>query len=125
MPLSHILTLEEIGKGCVADTAARRSRFIVITSEVKSTEVSPPTVEAGWGIRVLALIGIGWVSLLDADRALSNLSPTFSILVLVALLREAAPHFNLVVPLIGIVRAKTLAKKNLLTTSLQCLIMPY
>ncbi len=39
MPLSHILTLEEIGKGCVADTAARRSRFIVITSEVKSTEV--------------------------------------------------------------------------------------
>ncbi len=82
-------------------------------------------MEAGWGIRVLALIGIGWVSLLDADRALSNLSPTFSILVLVALLREAAPHFNLVVPLIGIVRAKTLAKKNLLTTSLQCLIMPY
>jgi hypothetical protein len=49
IPLSHCSTFEEAGV-LVEDIAVRVSRFTVITCKVKSTDVSPPTADAGYKV---------------------------------------------------------------------------
>jgi len=46
MPLSHVSIREHVGI-VTEDIAAKVSRFAVMTCEVKSTDVMPPTAEAG------------------------------------------------------------------------------
>jgi hypothetical protein len=45
-PLSHWLICVEVGI-LAEDIAARVSRFAIITCKVKSTDISPPTADAG------------------------------------------------------------------------------
>ena len=54
------------------DTAISISRFTVVTSEVESTDVSPPTVDAGLEDVTPSLIMVGGVSLPGALRAPSD-----------------------------------------------------
>jgi len=106
IPLSHFSTLEEVSM-FAEDTAARVSRFTVVTCKVESTDVSPPTVDAGHNCVVPALIHIRRVCLPGADGALGDLLPTLLVPAVVTLLWETAPLFNIVVAVAGVAGAET------------------
>ena len=91
------------------DTAASISRFAVITCEVESTDVSPPTVDAGREVVLPSLIWVWQVGLPHADWAPGNLLPTLLVPVVVTLLREIAPLFNVIVVVTGFTGAKTVS----------------
>jgi hypothetical protein len=88
------------------DTAISISRFAVVTCEVKSTDVSPPTVGAGLEDVAPALIIVGGVSLPGALRAPYNSFTTSLVSALVALLWEVAVLFHEVVVAAGVARAE-------------------
>ena len=79
------------------DTAISVSRFTVVTCEVESTGVSPPTVDAGLEDVAPAPIIVGGVSLPGALRAPYNSFTTSLVPALVALLWEVAVLFHEVV----------------------------
>ena len=68
------------------DTAISVSRFAVVTSEVESTDVSPPTVDAGLEDMAPAFIMVGGAGFPGALRAPCDSFTTFPIPALVALL---------------------------------------
>jgi len=68
------------------DIAISISRFAVMTCEVESTDVSPPTADAGLEGMALALIVVGGVSFPGALRAPCDSFTTFLVPALVALL---------------------------------------
>ena len=68
------------------DTAINVSRFAVMTCKVESTDVSPPTVDAGLEDMAPALILVGGVSFPGALRAPCNPFTTFLVPALVTLL---------------------------------------
>jgi hypothetical protein len=49
------------------DTAASISRFVVVICEVKSTDASPPTADAGCEVVLLSLVRVQQVGLPCAD----------------------------------------------------------
>ena len=88
------------------DTAINVSRFAVMTSEVESTDVSPPTVGAGLEDVAPALIIVGGVSLPGALRAPCNPFPTSLVPAPMALLWEVAVLFDEVVAATGVAGAE-------------------
>jgi hypothetical protein len=88
------------------DTAIRVSRFAVVTCKVESTDVSPPTADAGLEDVAPALIVVGRISLPGALRALCDPFSTFLVPALVALLWEVAVFFHEVVAAIGVAGAE-------------------
>ena len=77
-----------------------------MTCKVESTDVSPPTVDAGLKGVAPALIMIWGVSLPGALRAPCDPFPTSLILALMALLWEVAVIFDKVVMAAGVAGAK-------------------
>jgi hypothetical protein len=88
------------------DTAISVSRFAVVTCEVKSTDVSPPTAHAGLKDVAPALIMVGGVSLPGALRAPCDSFTTFFVPALVALLWEATVFLHEVVAATGVAGAE-------------------
>jgi hypothetical protein len=88
------------------DTAISISRFVVVTCEVKSTDVSPPTADAGLEDVALALIMVWGVSFPGALRAPCDSSTTFSVPTLMALLWEVAVFFDEVMAAAGVAGAE-------------------
>jgi hypothetical protein len=104
-PLSHWLIHVE-GGAFAEDTAIRVSRFAVVTCKVKSTDVSPPTADAGFEGMAPALILVGGVSFLGALRAPCDPFTTSLVPALVALLWEVAVLFHKVVVAAGVAGAE-------------------
>jgi hypothetical protein len=104
-PLSQVLIHKEAGV-FAEDTAISISRFTVVTCEVESTDVSPPTVDAGLEDVAPALIVVGGVSLPGALRAPCDPFSTSLILALVALLWEVAVFLHEVVAAAGVAGAE-------------------
>jgi hypothetical protein len=88
------------------DTAIRVSRFAVMTCEVESTDVSPPTVDAGLKDMAPSLIMVRGVSLPGALRAPCDSLPTSLIPAPVALLWKVAVLFHEVVVATGVTGAE-------------------
>ena len=88
------------------DTAIRVSRFAVMTCEVESTDVSPPTVDIGLEGMAPSLIMVWGVSFPGALRAPHNPLSTSLVPALMALLWEVAVFFHEVVAATGVARAK-------------------
>jgi hypothetical protein len=88
------------------DIAISISRFAVMTCEVESTDVSPPTVNAGLKDMAPALIVVGGVSLPGAFRAPCDPLSTFLISAPMALLWEVAVFLHEVVAAAGVAGAK-------------------
>jgi hypothetical protein len=88
------------------DTAISVSRFAVMTCEVKSTDVSPPTADAGLEDVAPTLIMVGGVSLPGALRAPRDSFTTFSIPAPVALLWEVAVFLDKVMATAGVAGAE-------------------
>jgi hypothetical protein len=108
IPLSHCSILVQVG-ALAEDTAASISKLAVVTSKVKSTDVSPPTVDAGQYSVVPPFIDIRWVCLPDADGAPGDSFPTLLVPAVVTLLQEGTPFFNVVVPVTGVAGAETVS----------------
>jgi hypothetical protein len=79
------------------DTAFSISRFAVVTCEVESTDVSPPTVDTGLEGMTSALVMVRGVSFPGALRAPRDPFTTFLVSAPVALLWEVAVLFYKVV----------------------------
>jgi len=77
-----------------------------MTCKVESTDVSPPTVDAGLEDMALALIVVGGVSFPGALRAPYDSFTTSLVPALVALLWEVAVFFHEVVAATGIAGAE-------------------
>jgi hypothetical protein len=90
----------------IEDTAISVSRFAVVTSEVESTDVSPPTVDAGFEDMAPALIMVGGVSFPGALRTARNSFTTAPVPALVALLWEVAVFLHEVVAATGVAGAE-------------------
>jgi hypothetical protein len=88
------------------DTAISVSRFAVMICEVKSTDVSPPTADAGLEDVASALIVVGGVSLLGALRAPSSPFSTSLVLAPMTLLWEVAVLFHEIVVAAGVAGAE-------------------
>jgi hypothetical protein len=88
------------------DTAISVSRFAVVTCKVKSTDVSPPTADAGLKGVAPSLIMVWGVSFPGALRAPCNPLSTFLVPALMALLWEVAVFFHKVVAATGVARAE-------------------
>jgi hypothetical protein len=88
------------------DTAINVSRFTVMTCEVKSTDVSPPTADAGLEDVAPAFIMVGGVSFPGALRAPRDSFTTFLVPAPMALFWEVAVFFNEVVTAAGVTGAK-------------------
>jgi hypothetical protein len=88
------------------DTAISVSRFAVVTSEVESIDVSPPTVDAGFKDVAPALIVVGGISLPGALRAPCDPLSTPLVPASVALLWEVAVFLHEVVATVGVAGAK-------------------
>jgi hypothetical protein len=84
------------------DTAISVSRFAVMTSKVESTDVSPPTADAGLEDVAPALIMVGGVSFPGALRAPCDPFSTFLIPAPVALLWEVAVLLDKVMATAGV-----------------------
>jgi hypothetical protein len=63
----------------VEDTAASVSRFTVVTCEVESTDVSPPTADAGCKILLPSFVQVQQVGFPCADQTPGDLLPTLLI----------------------------------------------
>ena len=87
-------------------TAASVSRFTVVTCKAKSTDVSPPTADAGCEVLLPSLVRVRWVSFPRADQAPGDLLPTLLVPAVVTLLQEVASFLNKVVAVAGIARAE-------------------
>jgi hypothetical protein len=88
------------------DTAISVSRFAVVTREVKSTDVSPPTADAGIKDMAPPLIMVGGVCLPGALRAPRDSLPTSLVPAPMTLLWEVAVFFNEVVAPTGVAGAE-------------------
>jgi hypothetical protein len=88
------------------DTASSVSRFAVVTCEVESTDVSPPTADAGLEGMAPALIVVGGVSFPGALRAPCDPLSTFFTPAPMALLWEVAVFFHKVVAAAGVAGAE-------------------
>jgi hypothetical protein len=88
------------------DTAISISRFAVVTSKVKSTDVSPPTADAGLEDVAPALIVVRGVSLLGALRAPRDSFTASFVPAAMALLWEVAVLFDKVVTAAGVAGAE-------------------
>ena len=88
------------------DTAISVSRFAVVTSEVKSTDVSPPTADAGLEDVAPALIMVGGVSFPGALRAPHDSFTTFFVPAAMALFWEVAVFLHEVVAAAGVTGAE-------------------
>jgi len=88
------------------DTAISVSRFAVVTCEVKSTDVSPPTADTGFEGVAPALIMVGGVSLPGAFRAPCDPFTTFLVLASVTLLWEVAVFLDEVMATAGVAGAE-------------------
>jgi len=88
------------------DIAIRVSRFAVMTCEVESTNVSPPTADADVESMPLALIMVRGVSLSGALRAPCDSLPTSPVPAPVALLWEVAVLFHKVMAAAGVAGAE-------------------
>jgi hypothetical protein len=88
------------------DTAISVSRFAVVTCEVKSTDVSPPTVDTGLEDVAPAFIVVRGVSFPGALRAPHDSFPTFLVPASMALLWEVAVLFHEVVAATGVAGAE-------------------
>ena len=84
------------------DTAISVSRFAVVTSEVESTDVSPPTADAGLEDVAPAFIVVGGVSFPGALRAPRDSFTTALVPAPVALLWEVAVFFHEIVVAAGV-----------------------
>jgi len=88
------------------DTAISVSRFAVMTCKVESTDVSPPTVDAGLEDVAPAFIMVGGVSFPGALRAPCDPFTTSLVPAPVTLLWEVAVLFHEVVVATGVAGAK-------------------
>jgi len=105
IPLSHWLIRIE-GGAFAEDTAIRVSRFAVMTCEVESTDVSPPTVDAGLEGMAPALIMVGGVSFPGALRTPCSSFTTSLVRTLMALLWEVAVFLHEVMAAAGVAGAE-------------------
>jgi hypothetical protein len=104
-PLSHWLICVEVGV-LTEDTAARVSRFAIMICEVKSTDVSPPTADAGLEGVAPPFIRVWGVSLPGALRAPYDPFSASLIPAAMALLWELAVFFHKVVAATGVTGAE-------------------
>jgi hypothetical protein len=88
------------------DTAINISRFAVVTSEVESTDVSPPTADVGLEDVAPALIMVEGVSFPGALRAPRDSFPAAFVPAPVALFWEVAVLFNKIMVTAGVAGAK-------------------
>jgi hypothetical protein len=88
-------------------TAASVSRFTVVTCEVESTDVSPPTADAGRKVMLPSLVQVWRVSFPHTDRAPGDLFPTLLVPAAMALLQKVASFLNVVVMVAGVTGAET------------------
>ena len=88
------------------DITINISRFAIVTCEVESTDVSPPTADAGLEGVTPALVMVWGVSLPGALRAPCDSFPAFSVPALMALLWEVAVLFDEVVTAAGVAGAE-------------------
>ena len=88
------------------DTAISVSRFAVVTCEVKSTDVSPPTADTGFEGVAPAFIVVGGVSFPGALRAPCNPLSAGFVPAPMALLWEVAVFFDEVVVTTGVAGAE-------------------
>ena len=88
------------------DTAISVSRFAVVTCKVKSTDVSPPTADAGLEDVAPALIVVGGVSFPGALRAPRNPFTATFVPTTMALLWEVAVFLHKVVVATGVAGAE-------------------
>jgi len=89
------------------DTAASISRFAVMTCEVESIDVSPPTADAGREVVFPPLVWVWRVGFPHADQAPGDPLPTLLVPAAVTLLRKVALLFDIVVAVAGFAGAKT------------------
>ena len=90
-------------------TAASVSRFAVVTCEVESTDVSPPTADAGLEGVAPSLIMVGGVSFPGALWAPRDPFTTFLVPAPMALVWEVAVLFDEVVATTGVAGAELAA----------------
>jgi hypothetical protein len=88
------------------DTAISVSRFAVMTCEVESTDVSPPTADAGIKDVAPSFIMVGGVSFPGALRAPCDSFTTFLVPAPVTLLWEVAVFLDEVVATAGVAGAE-------------------
>jgi hypothetical protein len=108
IPLSHSLIHVHVGI-LAEDTAASVSRFAVVTCEVESTDVMPPTVEAGLEGVAPPFVGVQQVCLPRAFGAPRDPLSTFLIPAPVTLLGEVTVGLHEVVVPTGVAGAETAA----------------
>jgi hypothetical protein len=89
------------------NTAASISRFAIVICKVESTDVSPPTADAGCEVVLPSFIWVQQVGFPYADRAPGDLLPTLLAPTAVTLLREVAPLFDIIVVVAGFVGTET------------------
>ena len=106
IPLSHVSICKHVGI-VAEDIAAKVSKFAVVTCKVKSTDVMPPTAEAGLKGVAPPFIRVQWVCLPCAFGAPGDLLPTLLVPAPVTLVWEVAVLLDIVVPPAGITGAKT------------------
>jgi hypothetical protein len=87
-------------------TAASVFRFAVMTCEVESTDVSPPTVDADREVLLPPFIWVRRVGFPYADWAPGDLLSTLLVLAAVTLLQKVALFLNIVVPMAGVTGAE-------------------
>jgi len=104
-PLSHWLICIEVSV-LAEDTAARVSRFAIITCKVKSTDISPPTADAGLEGVAPPFIRVWGASLPGALRAPCDPFPASLVPAAMALLWEVAVFFHEVVVATGVIGAE-------------------
>jgi hypothetical protein len=88
------------------DTAINVSRFSVVTCEVKSTDVSPPTADAGLEDVAPALIVVGGVSFPGALRAPCDSFTAAFVSASMALLWEVAVFLDEIMATAGVAGAE-------------------
>jgi hypothetical protein len=91
----------------IEDTATNVSRFTVVTCKVKSTDVSPPTVDAGHEVLLPSLIQVQRVGFPHTDWAPGDPLPTLLVPAAVTLLWEMTALLDIVVAVTGVTGAKT------------------
>jgi hypothetical protein len=87
--------------------AASISRFTVVTCKVKSTDVSPPTADAGHEVLFPSLVQVRRVGFACADQAPGDPLPTLLVPAAVTLLQKVASFLDIVVTMAGVTGAKT------------------
>jgi hypothetical protein len=108
IPLSHSLIHVHVGV-LAEDTAASISRFAVVTCEVESTDVMPPTAEAGFKGVAPPFVQVQWVCFPHALGTPRDPLPTLLIPALVTLLGEVTVRLHEVVAPTGVAGAEMAA----------------